>query len=150
MSLACLYPAYHRPCIEEIRGRLMELQREMESKHSAGTWAWRKWNCLVVLALKPATTEFERAFCLARKERNGSLVVVTLTLSGAPIWCSGEKQASMQSHLAAYSHESCVGESRASNTIPQSRVGNLESFIKSDSTVTHSHPQLRPVAALIR
>lgn len=80
----------------------MELQRE--TGEQTFNWdlgfTWRKWNCLVVLALKQATVEFERAFCLARKERNGSLVAATLILSGAPIWCSGEVQVSTQSPLA--------------------------------------------------
>lgn len=63
-------------------------------------------------------------------------------LSGALIWCSGEMQVSMQSHQAGL-NQSCAGGGRASSTIPQSGVGNLESLLYSDSTVAHSHPQLR-------
>lgn len=128
----------------------MQLERNGEPTFSWNlSFTWRKWNCLVVLALKPVTEEFARAFRLARKERNGSLVAATLTLSGALIWCSGEMQVSMQSHQAGL-NQSCAGGGRANSTIPQSGVGNLESLLYSDSTVAHSHPQLRPVAPLPR
>ena len=102
----------------------MELQREMESKHSAGTWASLGGSGT---APKPATDEFERAFCL---ERNGSLVAATLNSE----WCPhlvqrGNAGFHPESPSYLLHHQSCAGGGRASHTIPQSGVGNLESLI---------------------
>lgn len=115
----------------------MELQREMESKHSAGTWASVGGSGT---APKPATDEFERAFRLGRKERNGSRLPPHLTLSGAPIWCSGEMQVSMQSHLATYSTLNLVlvGAGQAVQSLSQG--WESWNYTSSDSTVAHSHP----------
>ena len=52
----------------------MELQREMESKHSAGTWASLGGSGT---APNPATDEFERAFCLWNQE----WLAITMVLS---------------------------------------------------------------------
>lgn len=106
----------------------MELQREMESKHSAGTWASVGGSGT---APKPATDEFERAFRLGRKREKRIPVATTLNSE----WCPhlvqrGNAGFHAESPDYLLHPQSCAGGGRASSTIPQSGVGKLELHIK--------------------